>query len=390
MDKNTSVPNKILLVDDDTNLIEGIQRFFHKRFDIDTAPGGSEGLQKMAAEGPYAVVIADMRMPAMSGLEFLKEVQKQAPDTIRMMLTGNADLATAVAAVNDGRVFRYLNKPCPPPNLAPAIEAGLEQYRLIFAERQLLENTLGGAVKILTEILSVFDPATFGCSSRLRYYIHDFMLSTSPTGLWEFEMAAMLSQIGRVTIPPGLIDKERQGRPLAENEKNLLNQIPELGARLIENIPRLDTVARIIRYQKKHFDGTGCPADSLSGDKIPLGSRVLKVLMDFVALEASEGSRPLALQVMRERIGWYDLEVLAAVSRWCDVALDNPPAIQSNVQSVRIENLRVGDALAQDVRIQGDILIVAANARLTPVMLEKLRNFRQLATIDQFVLVYSG
>jgi len=91
-----------------------------------------------------------------------------------MMLTGNSDSKTAMDAVNDGRVFRFLTKPCPPPTLAPSLEAGLEQYRLLRAERELLENTLGGAVKVLTEILSLTDPATFDRSQKLKEYVRDF------------------------------------------------------------------------------------------------------------------------------------------------------------------------------------------------------------------------
>lgn len=388
MKTNYSMTKKILLVDDDTNLVEGIQRTLRKQFHIDIAVGGSEGLLKMADDGPYAVVVADMQMPEMSGLEFLKKAQTQAPETIRMMLTGNADLQTAVNAVNDGHVFRYLTKPCPPPTLVPTLEAGLEQYRLMFAERQLLENTLGGAVKVLTEILSATDPVTFSRSNMLKEYVHDFTRSSNPNGSWEFELAAMLSQIGRVTIPPAVLEKDREGFTLTGPEKDMLNQIPEFGARLLENIPRLENVAAIVRYQQKHFDGSGCPVDSLTGHDIPLGARILKVLSDLSELEAKSISRAVAMQTMRDRVGWYDLKVLAAVSRWCDVALGDAPAGRSNPQPLKVEELRAGHILAQDLRMSDGLLIVAANTKLTTILLAKLLNFRKLNTIDHILLVH--
>src|SRR5207253_10506440 len=158
---------KILFLDDDGNLLSAVQRSLRKQFSIDTASQGAAALRQLVDAGPYAVVVADMQMPEMNGLEFLKKAQAAAPDTVRLMLTGNADQKTAVDAVNDGHVFRFLSKPCPPPTLVPALEAGLKQYRLIIAERELLENTLGGAVKVLIEILSVTDPVTFQRSRHL-------------------------------------------------------------------------------------------------------------------------------------------------------------------------------------------------------------------------------
>jgi two-component system cell cycle sensor histidine kinase/response regulator CckA len=126
-----SAPEKILLVDDDTNLIAGIQRTLRKNFFIETAASGNDAIRLLAEQGPFAIVVADMQMPEMSGLEFLKIAQTMAPHTVRMMLTGNADLQTAIDAVNDGHVFRYLDKPCPPSELLPALEAGLKLYRQV-------------------------------------------------------------------------------------------------------------------------------------------------------------------------------------------------------------------------------------------------------------------
>jgi response regulator RpfG family c-di-GMP phosphodiesterase len=377
---------RILFVDDDANLLEAIQRGLRRQFTIETAVGGDDALHKLSHDGPYAVVVADMQMPGMSGLEFLRKAQTTAPDSVRMMLTGNSDLKTAMNAVNDGRVFRYLTKPCPPPILAPALEAGLEQYKLMRAERELLENTLGGAVKVLTEILSLTDPATFDRSQKLKEYAHDFTLSTQTHILWELELAAMLSQIGRVTVPSAVLEKIREGISLTGPEKNIASQIPEFGARLLENIPRLQNVANLVRYQNKRFDGTGFPTDSLAGEDIPIGARILSVLGDLIEFEAKSGCRSVAFQRMQERIGWYDPKVLAAVSRWCDVALGTP--VRTKPQSVRIDELRIGQVLAQDLRTPEGLLIISANTKLTAMLLVKVLNFCTLNTIDHTFLVH--
>lgn len=379
---------KVLFVDDDVNLLEAVQRGMRKQFSIDTAVGGADGLQKIANSGPYAVVVADMQMPGMNGLEFLRNVQTAAPDAVRMMLTGNADQKTAMDAVNDGRVFRFLTKPCPPPTLAPALDSALEQFRLLTAEKELLENTLGGAVKVLTEILSLFDPATFERSQKLKEYLSDFVCSSNTSVSWDLELAALLSQIGRVTIPPAVLEKLRSGETLNGPEKDIVNRVPEFGARLIENIPRLGPVANIVRYQQKHFDGSGFPADSFSGDEIPIGSRIIYVLSDLLELEDQSLSRPAAFQKMQERNGRYDPKVLNSVSCWCDVSLSAVIGeVQGPPQTLEIEELRVGYVLAQDLRTTEGVLVLGINAKLTEMLLTKLQNFRTVNTIKNTLLV---
>ncbi|MFH1417727.1 MAG: response regulator, partial [Planctomycetota bacterium] len=133
---------KILCVDDDPNILNAYRRGLRRLFEIETAEGGAEGLEAIASQGPFAVVVSDMRMPGMDGIQFLTAVKKRAPESVRIMLTGNADQQTAMDAVNEGSIFRFLTKPCPPEHLAKALTAGIEQYRLITAEKELLGKTL--------------------------------------------------------------------------------------------------------------------------------------------------------------------------------------------------------------------------------------------------------
>ena len=129
---------KILLVDDDSNVLDGYRRSLNKEFLMETAEGGTQALAMAAEKGPYAVVISDMRMPEMDGIQLLSRIKAIAPDTIRVMLTGNADMDTAINAINEGSIFRFLNKPCSREIMARTITAALVQYRLVTAEKQLL------------------------------------------------------------------------------------------------------------------------------------------------------------------------------------------------------------------------------------------------------------
>jgi response regulator RpfG family c-di-GMP phosphodiesterase len=261
---------KILCVDDDANVLAGFQRNLRRRFSVDTAVNGQESLNIVQRQGPYAVVVADMHMPGMNGIALLSKIREIAPQTVRIMLIGNADQQVAVEAVNKGHIFRFLNKPCTPETLALALEAGLEQHRLITAEKELLEKTLSGSVKMLTEILSMVEPQTFGRAQMLRDYARGLAAPLGISSFWELEIAALLSQIAYVTIPAGIIQKDRTGVALNPTEKQILTRIPETGNKLLLNILRLESVARIVLYQNKYYDGSDFPQDAVTGDQIPL------------------------------------------------------------------------------------------------------------------------
>jgi FixJ family two-component response regulator len=138
--KECVLADKILFVDDEPPALDGYRRILRQQFAISTANSGEEGLAAIQATGPYAVVISDMRMPGMSGSDFLAQVRRRAPDSVRMLLTGHADLDAAIDAVNRGNIFRFLTKPCEKPALLEAIHSGLEQYHAVIAEKELVKK----------------------------------------------------------------------------------------------------------------------------------------------------------------------------------------------------------------------------------------------------------
>ena len=149
------ISRKVLCVDDEPNVLEGIQRQLRGRFELVTAVGAKAGLAALAERGPFAAVISDYMMPQMNGIEFLREVGKLAPDCARIMLTGCGDLEVAVAAVNEGHIWRYLNKPCKRETLENAVREALEHYRLVVMERQLMSelNDANARLRALNENL---------------------------------------------------------------------------------------------------------------------------------------------------------------------------------------------------------------------------------------------
>jgi len=350
----------------------------------------TKGVGKGTGQGlaiAHSVVVADMQMPGLNGIQFLTKVQEKWPDTVRIMLTGNADQQTAVQAVNQGHVYRFLNKPCSPEMLALALDAGLKQYRLITAERELLEQTLNGSVALLTDVLSLVEPASFGRGQELRTAMRTFAESLGVPGRWDLEMGAMLSQLGCVTLPPQLLLKVRSGLSLSGPESGLVTRIPELGANLLARIPRLEPVARIVRYQDKHYDGSGFPHGEVAGQHIPIGSRILKVLGDLHRLEAEGLPKHEALQEMGGRPGWYDPQVLAAAYKCFDLCLPEPSTAPVEDMSARLKDIRPGYLLLQDVKTADGLLIVKANTPVSLPLLERLRNFGAIIGVKEPIRV---
>ncbi|HRE81940.1 MAG TPA: response regulator [Opitutaceae bacterium] len=378
--------SNILLVDDDERVLAGCQRLLRKQFLIQTAKSGEEALERLKSPIKFSVVVADMQMPGMDGLDLLRRAKAVAPETVRIMLTGNHDLKTAVDAVNSGQVFRFLQKPCSNEIMGIALQDGVHHYQLQAVERELMEKTLNGAVKILLDVLAVVDPSAFGRSQKLRNDIQYFLKYFVAEKFWELDLAAMLSQIGRVTLPPTVIAKERSREELSVTEKDMVRRVPEIGASLLEKIPRLGNVAHIVRLQTRPFAGYGFSMDEIKGKDLPLGARILRILGDLADLESEGLSRRTAALRMRKMIGAYDPEVLAAVIRVFELSSAETEVAQP-IASVRVQELRPGQVLAEDIKTFDGVPLILSGAVLSALLIERLENFYAVGKIQSSYMV---
>ena len=383
---------KVLFVDDDPNVLEAYQRRLRQVLRVHTAQGPHTGLRELEEKGPFAVVVADMNMPLMNGIEFLKQVGERAPESVRMMLTGNSDLKTAMNAVNEGNVFRFLTKPCPAKLMAESLAAGIKQYRLIRAEKELIEGTLQGTVELLTEVLSWVSPDSFGHAVQRRNTAKNLAAKLAVDKAWEIELAATLCQIGVLAIPQEILAKSAGGDELSEEEQACLESVPATGHELLQRIPRLDNVAEVVLYQNKCFDGQGYPEGDLAGDRIPIGSRILKAVNDYHTLRATGLSRRETLTKMHSREGWYDPDVLQALGK--DPSHSQPkageherPAAKLPVVKLSLKELAAGCTLASPILTSEGRTLVAADTVITENFLVRLRKYALTGGIQEPVEV---
>jgi response regulator RpfG family c-di-GMP phosphodiesterase len=372
---------RILFVDDDPNILAAFSRQLRARFDIDTALGGEEGLSAVDSRGPYAVIVADMRMPGMDGIQFLSRAKQSAPDSVRIMLTGHSDGQTAIDAINQGNIFRFLTKPCAHSQLVAILNDSVRQYRLIMAEKELLEETLKSSIRVLTDLLSIVNPSAFGRASRVRCLVRDLATVLKVDEPWQMEVGAMLSQVGCVTVPEETLAKVYHGEALSTEELHMFQAHPKMGGELIRNIPRLEVTSEIIAYQEKHFDGAGMPGDDRTGHQIPLGARILKIALDFDTLTSAGRSCAEAYSIMRTREGWYDPSVLEALTSIVDLKSTQ------EISFVNVEDLTANMTLGDDVKTASGMLLISKGQEATPSIKMRLLNYKRMRGIKEPIKV---
>lgn len=357
--------DRILFVDDEVNIIQAYRRTLRNKFNIQGVSNGEDAL-KLLKEGDYALIISDMQMPGMNGIELLEAAKEIKPDVVRVMLTGNADLQTAVEAVNKGDIFRFHNKPCHTDILAKTIADGLRQYNLITAEKELLEGTLTGSIQVLTELLSLINPEAFGRTSQIKQYVTAIAKEFDVKELWKLETIASLSLIGCIILPDEATKKISSGLKLSDEEQQIFDMHPFVGSDLISKIPRLQDIADGIRYQEKHFNGDGVPADEVYGKDIPLGARILKVALDYDRKISSGMSTQQAIKYLNEQSSKYDPDILATFQQYIEEE-------NYTTEIVKIHDLCEGMFLTNNLFTKNNVLVLCKGQEITPSIFSKLK-----------------
>jgi response regulator RpfG family c-di-GMP phosphodiesterase len=357
--------DRILFVDDEINIIQAYRRTLRNKFNIQGASNGDDALE-LLKNGDYALIISDMQMPGMNGIEFLAAAKELKPDVVRVMLTGNADLKTAVDAVNEGDIFRFHNKPCHTDILAKTIVDGLRQYHLITAEKELLEGTLTGSIQVLTELLSLINPEAFGRTSQIKQYVTAIANDFDVEEIWKMEAIASLSLIGCIILPDEATQKISRGEKLSGEEQQIFEMHPFVGSDLISKIPRMKEIAEGIKYQEKLFNGDGVPMDDVYGKDIPLGARILKVVLDFDRLVSSGLNSRQAFDQLNSKPSHYDPDILATFQQ-CIEEEDYP------IESVNILDLSEGMFLTEDLHTKDKVLVICKGQEITPSIFSRLK-----------------
>lgn len=358
---------RILMVDDEPNVLSGYRRALGRTYDMVTAEGGEQGLAVLGTQAPFSVIVTDMRMPQMDGVAFLREARKRAPESIYMMLTGNADQGTAVSAINEGGVFRFLNKPCPPELLEHAIESALRHYELARAERVLLRETLAGSIKLLIEAVTVSSVPLASMVQAVRNDTHGIMAGLGCGDDWQVSLASSLCLLGLVVH--GHSDE------CYKLSQEQLEQCAGSGSKLLRHIPRLEGVAAMIRRQRE----AGALPSSLDFARPEVreivGARILRFVVDFECqVHEAMGNRAAALARMRAQAGVYDARLVKCAEGLGDATSVTSPSMRLVRKSVPSRALEPGMITDEDVVSNEGKLLLSKGRELSLMTIERLRS----------------
>lgn len=343
----------VLFVDDDPGMLAAYRRFLVPTFVVETAAGGAEALEVLAARGPFAVVVSDLEMPRMGGIELLAAARERHPDTTRVLLTGKADLGAAIQAVNDGHIFRFLTKPIDRGVLGKAVRAAVEQHQLVTAQRELLEGTVRATVRVLGELLALVNPAAFSRALRVQAVARELAQVVNAEFGWDVEVAAVLSQLGYVTVSERVLTAADRGCELSAADQAELDAAPQHAADLISRIPRLDRVIDIIRHLGPVADGKAAP----------LGSRLLRLARDFDTLAGRGLPRAQAVEHLKSPCGRYDPTLLAGLEQLVR------KASQPESRTLAVSALTAGMVLDEDLYGVDGTFLLRQGTTITPPLL---------------------
>ena len=361
--------SKILVADDEERSLRLIEALLLPLgYEVILARDGEEALQKVQETAPDLILL-DIMMPEMDGFQVAGRLKEEEETSIIpiVMVTALKEVRDRVKALEAG-ADDFLSKPVDKTELKARVQSLLRVKAYHMAERELLEKTLSGSIKILTEVLSLVKPTAFGRALRTSRIMQKLMAQLGVKSSWVFELAAMLSQIGCVVIPAEVVEKKYRNEVLSPEESRLFDSHPQIGHDLIANIPRLEEVAEIIAYQEKKYNGQGMPRDGRKGEAIPLGARILHVALALDTLLSSDQNMKEALEEMRQRTGCYDPGVIKALA-----AIVKSEA-EHEILSVNLDQLQFNMILAEDVVTETGSLFVAKGQEVTPSLRTRLRN----------------
>lgn len=417
VDANLSAPAPsahtwvVLCVDDEPNILSALRRLLRPSgYRVLVAESGAEGLELMASE-QVDLVISDMRMPNMDGAAFLAAVKAGWPDVVRILLTGYADMASTIDAINRGEIFRYVTKPWVDSDMLLTLRQGLERKALEADKRRLealtqqqnetlrqlneslevkvqartaelqkanerLKNSFLNSIKIFSSLIELRHPALAGHSRRVAAMGRSLALKVGmdAKAAQEVFLAGLLHDIGKIGFPDKLLAKPV--RTMAFDELQVYNKHPLAGVHALMAFDELGTAARMIRHHHERYDGQGFP-DGARGNDIPLGARVLAVANDFDSLQigtfsAQQFTPKEAKQIMeKDRGKRYDPLVLDALFELTGA----PPAPPLREVRLRLSELKPGMVLTRDFVSREGALLLGADHKLDAKLIEKMQAY---------------
>lgn len=402
----------VLCVDDEPNILSALKRSLRaENWRLLTASGGAEALETLARE-EVDLVISDMRMPAMDGAQLLEQISRRWPGAIRILLTGHADLGATIAAINRGKIFRYLNKPWNDEELRATVRQGLdlcalerEKRRLealtrqqnvqlheanVLLEQRVAERTADlsraydkvqrsylTSIKVFSGLLELREGRLAGHGRRVAELSRKLAnaMGCADDEAQQIFVAGLLHDIGLIGVPDTLL-KKTVAR-YTPQEIALFHRHPASGEQALMPLEEMQVVATLVRAHHERFDGQGFP-DKRAGNDIPLGARILAIVDTFDDLQNGHlVETPLSTQeartVIRHGRGTqFDPEVLDVF-----LHITEPERVKASPAHVVITSAQLEPemVLAKDLVSTTGVLMLTAGQAVNALLIRRIREF---------------
>lgn len=408
---------RLLIVDDEEAVLQALRRLFHRQYDVVTHTSGAAALEQLKTDA-FDLIISDMRMPGMSGAELLKSCFERYPDMIRILLTGYSDLESAIKAVNEGNIYRYISKPWDNDQLRAVVAEAIDTRDLRSANERLnahiveqneelarlnrelqdkyqeksdqvgeaearltdayrnLRQEFNSMVHILVSIMERRNGEEKDSSERIARLAKEFAEFSGLEGqqIQDVYYAALLRNIGKVSLPDAVLSKAIA--QMSQSEKQEYARFTINGQTTLMLLEPLQNASSIIRSHMELYNGKGFP-DKLSGDAIPKEARILRIVNDYVEVQREhnflgetldeESARAYLLKMAGQR---YDREL---VDIFMDVLEDFSEGVVPNMERIPIEEARVGMTLAGNLVSPAGVVLLSEGTCLTERHVAKLQ-----------------
>jgi CheY-like chemotaxis protein len=354
---------RVLCVDDDALVLSILSRTIGVDYEVLIGSSGAEALQLIENSEPIQVVVSDHRMPGLSGAQFLQAVRDKHPQIVRILLTGETDLIEAVAAMNQAGLFRFLLKPSTRAVLLDTLQAAVAQYQLQVAERELLQKTLVGTMRALSDVLAIANPTAFGHVSRIQELALGVAKQLKLPEQWPLEFASVAAQLGHIALPERTLSRLYAGETLSPAESVQVAQSALVAERVLKRIPRLDPVVDIL---------SRLAAGRITDDSAPesIGAEILRVVSAYGAVERGTASRDTAIHLLRAQAGRFDPEVLKALTELLGLEDGSDETIEVPISRVCVDMI-----VAEDLRTRTGVLLVTKGYQVSESFVARLGNF---------------
>ncbi len=413
----------LLFVDDEANILSSLKRLFKPfGYRIFTAEGGAQGLEILAQES-IDLVVSDMRMPEMNGAQFLEQVRQKWPETMRILLTGYAEIGATIDAINKGQIYRYVSKPWEDNDIILTIKLAL-QHKILEREKLRLEvltqqqneelkdlnANLEEKVKLRTEevrqtmafletahenlkknfitsvrvfsnLIEMRDASMVGHSRRVAELSRTIAqrMDMNDVEVQDVFIAALLLDVGKIGLSDSLLNKSFSS--LNTGERDEVIKYPIKGQVALMALDQLQGAAKLIRNHRERFDGMGFP-DRLLGLAIPLGARILALAKDYDACQIGTFSNKrlkqadAVLYIQEGRGRRYDPTVVDAFLNVIGSSV-TPAQTKPELELRRVQ-LKTGMVLSRDLITQRGEFLLAKDYILDENLIGQIDNFERL------------